>query len=405
MNYAFLGRMIPPSMADGVAKSSRKNMQDAANALQWHIYEGLCQNTDAQIDILNVLVVGSYPQYYKKPFIKREKFSAKYGDNNINIGFCNVKAIKNYFIARGVKKELLAWCEQSTENRFAFMYTLHSGFLSAVKAAKKKYPDLKACAIVADLPNMASLSSKTSFLQRHFAKSCSDSTYAQLDTLDAFVLLTEQMADYLKIKVPYCVMEGIATKPSEEPDFKNLCEIKTVMYTGTLHKRFGILNLVEAFSLIKNDNYRLVLCGVGDAENEIRAAAEKDSRIEFLGQITRDEVLTLQKSATALVNPRQNTEEFTKYSFPSKNLEYLSSGKPLVAYKLDGIPNEYDDYIYYVDDNTIEALAERLIEVCESPAVQIEKHCRDAYDFVQTRKNEREQTKIILDKLKDAGII
>ena len=38
------------------------------------------------------------------------------------------------------------------------------------------------------------------------------------------------------------------------------------------------------------------------------------------------------------VNPRQNNEEFTKYSFPSKTMEYLASGVPVVAYKLDGIP-------------------------------------------------------------------
>lgn len=59
-----------------------------------------------------------------------------------------------------------------------------------------------------------------------------------------------------------------------------------------------------------------MICGIGDSEKAIREAAEKDFRISFLGQLPRSEVLEWQKQATVLVNPRQNNEEFTKYSFP-----------------------------------------------------------------------------------------
>ena len=64
MNYAFLGKMIPEHMMGQVAEYSKNNMQDAANALQWHLYNGLCQNTNNGIHIINVLPVGSFPQYY-----------------------------------------------------------------------------------------------------------------------------------------------------------------------------------------------------------------------------------------------------------------------------------------------------------------------------------------------------
>ena len=164
MNYAFLGRMVPPSMAEEVARRSARNMEDAANALQWHIYDGLCQNTDGNVDILNVLVVGSFPQYYNKPFVKREAFSTHYGQNHVNIGFCNIKLIKNFFIKRNVRRELLAWCKKSPENRFVFMYTLRDPFRAAVEKARKKYPELRSCVIVADLPDMSDLSKKRSFL-------------------------------------------------------------------------------------------------------------------------------------------------------------------------------------------------------------------------------------------------
>ena len=108
-------------------------------------------------------------------------------------------------------------------------------------------------------------------------------------------------------------------------------------------------------------------------------------------------VLILQKQATVLVNPRQNNEEFTKYSFPSKTMEYLASGVPVVAYKLDGIPDEYDEYIRYVPDNSPETLAKVLMEVCELSGEERQGLGEKARKFVLVEKNKVAQTKRILD--------
>jgi len=54
--------------------------------------------------------------------------------------------------------------------------------------------------------------------------------------------------------------------------------------------------------------------------------------------------------ADVLVNPRENNEEYTKYSFPSKNIEYLASGNPVVAYMLDGMGDCYREYIYLLEN-------------------------------------------------------
>ena len=131
----------------------------------------------------------------------------------------------------------------------------------------------------------------------------------------------------------------------------------------------------------------------------ILKAAENDSRIEFLGRLPREEVLRLQMNATVLVNPRQNNEEFTKYSFPSKNIEYLSSGIPVIAYKLDGIPDDYDRYMHYVENNTVEALSEKIMEVCELTLAQRYSYGYEARKYVNENKNEIVQTKKIIEML------
>ena len=155
------------------------------------------------------------------------------------------------------------------------------------------------------------------------------------------------------------------------------------------------MNLVNAFSQIEDPDYRLVICGIGDSERAIMDAAKDDSRISFLGQLPRNEVIEWQKKATVLVNPRQNNEEFTKYSFPSKTMEYLSSGIPVVAYKLDGIPDEYDQYIQYVSDDSIESLKKKLVEVCEMTRKERQELGNIGRNFVLMKKNSTIQVRKI----------
>ena len=96
-----------------------------------------------------------------------------------------------------------------------------------------------------------------------------------------------------------------------------------------MNTKFGIKNLVDAFSLIESNNYRLVLCGTGDAEDYIKEKIATDERIIFVGQVTVEIAREWMQKADILVNPRQNDEEYTKYSFPSKTLEYMLAAKPI----------------------------------------------------------------------------
>lgn len=391
----FCSHMVPHEIREHVYHNSRHSMQDAADALQWHIYNGLCENLKQDIKIINVLPVSSFPQYYKQPFVRASEFSTEYNSGNFNVGFCNVKWLRSYFKRASIHRALKRFLDSSDTPKTLFLYTASEAFLQALEKLKKKY-DLKICVIIADLPDMSNLSSKKSFALKWAEKTYSKKAYARLSLIDHYVLLTKHMADYLKLDKPYCVMEGIATAQQEFSRPVYDCEIKTVFYGGTLHRRFGVLNLLKAFELIDGPDYRLVICGVGDCEEEIRAAAVADSRIRFCGKLPRAEVLKLQSEATVLVNPRQNNEAFAKYSFPSKNLEYLSSGIPFIAYKLDGIPDEYDDYILYVEDDSVSSLAHKITEICEKPGEERQRIGEKARTFVEEQKNQVVQTKKIL---------
>lgn len=393
--YVFLSLMIPKELASEVKHNSSNNMADAANALEHNLMNGFAENLSIPPKIINVLPIGSYPQYYSESFIKASYFQLCNCNSHENVGFCNIKFIRNYFIEKAVYNSLENYCKKKNGNIVICIYSASVSFLSAVEKLKKKFPRLVVCDIIADLPGMTNLSSKKSALLQWYIDYQAKNALKKLECVDCFVFLTKQMASYLHISKPYCVVEGIASE-TKELELREQKE-KFILYTGTLHKKFGVMNLVHAFQQIYSPDYRLVICGIGDSAEAIKNAAEDDIRISFLGQLSRAEVLEWQRKATVLVNPRQNNEEFTKYSFPSKTMEYLSSGIPVIAYKLDGIPDEYDKYLQYVEDDTIDGLKNKLIELCEMPYEQRQKIGNAGRSFVLKEKNSKIQVRKIVD--------
>ena len=152
--------------------------------------------------------------------------------------------------------------------------------------------------------------------------------------------------------------------------------------------------------LLKNENYSLIICGRGDSEEYVKNMATKDRRIQYLGSIPHDEILQLQRTASLLVNPRTPEGIYTKYSFPSKTMEYLASGTPTLLYELPGITKEYYHYCYSLNDQSITALAEKVDEVLSLSIEERTKLGEKAQQFILDTKNATIQCTKILELIK-----
>nr|WP_308632901.1 glycosyltransferase [Massilia norwichensis] len=199
---------------------------------------------------------------------------------------------------------------------------------------------------------------------------------------------------------PWVVVEGIYDEGSRgQTTVPKESAIKTIFYSGSLDERNGVMRLLNAFQMIRREDYRLFICGDGDCKQAIETAAASDRRIVFKGQIPRDEVLGYQRAATLLVNPRTSKGEFTRYSFPSKTMEYLASGVPVLMHRLDGIPEEYYEYSYVPEDLSISALASEIERIVEQPSSQLQQKGASARDFILREKNAAIQCKKIGDMM------
>ena len=401
LDVLFLGRLFPREKEQEIKGKMKTGMQDAANALQWNIIDGFEENDFGTMKIVNYLPVDAYPNGYTDKFIEDFSFSHtdKYNEGDINIRCCNLFGIKRFINIFYFKKHIKKWAKQKTDKqKVLFSYTANSMFLSLARLAKKVNPDIQVACLIADIPEYSTVSVLTGFkkLYHDYEVRKTASLYG---VVDKFILLTEHMAERLGLKAPFIVMEGIATTNEVEFDGQQDYD-KYILYTGLLNKRFGLCNLVDAFSMIDDEKVKLILCGTGDAEDYIAQKQKEDNRIITLGRVDRVKALQLQKGAAILVNPRQNNEDFTKFSFPSKNLEYLSSGTPTVAYKLDGIPDEYDDYIIYPADDSVEALRDELVRLLDMSEDERRVLGETAKSFVCANKCKKSQAKRIIDFLR-----
>lgn len=403
MDIAFLGGVFEKNKINEIMSKSKTAIQFAADALQWNIIEGLDYCNKKPIKIINAYFIGSYPGHYTDLVIKRSKWSHAVDSEDINIGFINIKGIKNIFRAIELAKESRKWAKViNNDKKVIIAYSLNMPSLWAMRQAKKMNPEISSCVIVPDLPNYMNLGNNISIF--YFIAKKIDCLLIKylIRYVDSYVLLTKYMVDALKIsEKPYCIVEGMINIKDEIFDESIIFDIeknrKSILYTGTLNYKYGIGLLLEAFELIEDESIELWICGYGEAEKHIKELAETDSRIKWFGSVSRETAISLQKKATILINPRPAGEEFTKYSFPSKNIEYLASGRPVIAYKLPGIPDEYDEYIYYINGKDPRDMAAKIMEVCEKNEDELSYFGQKAKEFVLINKNNIIQTKKIFD--------
>ena len=377
-----------------ISAKSRVGLSNAANTFQWNLIDGLNEISDKPVDIINVLPVGNFPTSYEQLILKTKKWSYM-GSDNTEIGSINLPVLKQF-----IREKKLKHIIKKTGDKNIIIYSAYLPFLRAVKRLDKSY---NISLIVTDLPEFYDLG-KTSGIRKVLRKANNKFIYKCLKRVNSFVLLTEQMKEPLKVGTrPYVVVEGIANTTQMAINLPQQGK-RIVFYAGTLHYQFGIKTLLDAFGMIDDEKYELWICGSGDAEQEIKKLAAVDKRVKFYGYLTKPEVAQYQSRATVLVNPRTNEGEYTKYSFPSKTMEYLAAGKPVIMHKLDGISDEYDDYLYYIKGTSAEDLKNAIEEACSKTDDELALFGAKASRWVLKEKSPAGQAKKIIRMIENERI-
>ena len=112
------------------------------------------------------------------------------------------------------------------------------------------------------------------------------------------------------------------------------------------------------FSQIGNPSVRLKISGKGSFQKTVEDAVKQDGRITYLGCVPYEEYLSNLKQADVLVNPRNMNLPENENNFPSKIMEYLATGKPIISTRFPGW-EKYNEYITFCE-STVEGLQNAL---------------------------------------------
>lgn len=385
---------------DEIARRSTVHASLADHNLNSNVILGLEECTKESVTLVNNVPISNYPKF-DKIFFTRQNWKHNEGAADINCGFINLPIIKHISRAFTTFRELKKKIKAAKDEPIVVMsYDLHIGISLAIRFAKKRFKHITTCAFLPDIPT-AVVAASNSGAVTPVGKMKAAIKESFIRQFDSYVFITKYMSEVPVVaNKPYAVVEGIFNN-HRPPLAQKTTAQKVVFYSGQLNPAYGMENLLQAFEQIyeQDKTYELWICGGGGLAERISQLSKTCAGVKFFGYVSGEKVRELQAEASVLVNPRQNIGDLTKYSFPSKTMEYLASGRPVVGYKLDGIPTEYDQHIQYVPDNSVEALRDKIMELCELSQEQRDEIGQRARTFILEEKNPKAQCERIVDML------
>lgn len=354
------------------------------------IRNGLVDNATGSVKNLYLPIIAPFPQSSVKFFLSRKVENGRY------IPFFNFTIIKQACISIFVFLYTLIWIiRKPNKKKIVLMSSIQLPFLFGVFILK--IFNIKICSFVPDIPQYQFSYSD----EKYWLKKILIPLYIQLVNklifcINFFVLITKHQKKFFPQK-PFIIVEGFVDKEiCVDSNLLSQSETFNIMYAGALFEKYGIKMLIDAFMLINNTNCRLWLFGGGDMVEYIKLCAVKDDRIIFYGNCTNEEVMAFERKATLLVNPRFSNNEFTRYSFPSKLMEYMSSGTPVLTTRLSGIPDDYHDKMLYLDDETVLGIKEKILYCISLDPHFLINFGKEAQRYVFEKKNNITQISYIL---------
>lgn len=384
-NIIFIASLLSKSRLHDMFAMTGKDPGFAIQKFNRLVVEGFKKNG------INVTVLSSHP------YARGNKMSSVEEENGIiykYLPLINYPIIKHLFQAIYVFFYTFFFGVVNRKNKFIVCDVLCvSSSLAAMFASKIN--GIKTIAIVTDVPNHNWSGEKS------WAGSIN---LWMIKQFDMYVLLTEQMNKVVNPKQkPYVVMEGIVDENV------NICKHnkekeRIVLYAGGVNRLNGVNILVEAFRGLSDKNVYLDIYGSGDYKEELLEICSKNRNIRYKGVKGAEEIFQAEQDAILLANPRPLEGEYIMYSFPSKNMEYMQSGTPLITTPLPCIPNEYSPYLYYFPSHaSVEGYRTAIEEILKLSNETLIEKGMSAQSFVNQTKNNKVQTEKIIIKLFEEG--
>ena len=399
MKLFYFGSVCADEVFNATVKNSKVKPSASAQNFENALIKGFLGN-QVELTVVSAESIATYPKG-NRLILKGRKDILNGGCASDILPAINLPLFKQNGHAQGAKKRLVKWLKsnEGDSEKCVLVYGIYPAVVKSLQKICARY-HCKIFAVITDVPStMFTYTQNKSILKRLFSGSYRKTAIELQDKFDGYIYLTKAMSEEVAPGKPYTVVETIAdTSIFDTVGTPAKSEPPAIMYAGALYKKYGVDLIVDSFEKVKSD-CELWLFGSGDYEEEIKKRAQSNKRIKFFGRVSRQEVLRYEKEASLLLNIRNDEDIYTKYSFPSKMVEYLLSGTPLLTTKLSGIPDEYYDYCYVTTTRDTQKIAEQMDEILHD--ANLAALGDKAKQYVEEHKNSSAQVTHITHFLKE----
>ena len=394
MKYLWIGVCLSDEQREFIIKGGGKIL--SANVSQSALLSGLELNGPC-FDSINGYRLSHYPAFPHK-VIPEFKWSRNGESTDISVGYKNKKYLSHIYKTKALKRAARMWAKKNKgEDVTVFVYSMHSPFMACAKEVKKIIPTAKINLIIPDLPQFMDL--HMSKVKKILKALDWRKIKKYMKSVDKYILYSKHMAEFLALHDgTWTVMEGSFDSSLVVEEIPEKSEDKLpIMYSGVLDTRYGIPELLEAFSSL-DDRFELWFTGTGNAVSLINEYAQKDARIHNFGLLpSRRDLLLKQKEAAMLISTRRPDEKASDYCFPSKLFEYMISGNPVLSCRIGGIPDEYFDYLVEMKSTSPEDIKQAILKVADMSQDERKMLGEKSREFILAEKSNTSQAKKMLD--------
>lgn len=394
LDILYVSTLCSANKNKNLLETNKTNTGQQAYKFNRLITQGLIAHNN-----VNVIALTSLPINRKitKQILFKREYEISDGMRYCYTCFINVMIIRQILLIIDVFRCTLKLLNSKMANIIICDVLSFSALVGCLIGAKIK--KCKVIGIVSDIPTYRVGSLKLKGIKRLIYKVFNITNLFFAQKCDGYVLITEEMNKIVNPqKKPYVVIEGMVD--SNMVNSENLLlkkyKKKVCHYAGGLNKLYGLENLVQAFIELKFPNAELHIYGGGPYANELQNITKHSDLIKFFGYVSNDIIVQEQLKSTLLINPRLTNEEYTKYSFPSKNLEYMASGTPTMTTKLFGMPKEYENYVYIIRDESKDGIKKSLHKILSKTKEELHDKGRLSKEFVLKEKNNISQAQKII---------
>jgi glycosyltransferase involved in cell wall biosynthesis len=174
-----------------------------------------------------------------------------------------------------------------------------------------------------------------------------------------------------------------------------------LLYLGRLEPEKGLRELCAAFSKVVKDHptVKLTIAGWGSLKNELVETYGKDPGITFTGLVVDDVKSHLLSSADVLIIPSTYLE-----ISPLVTLEAFAFGKPVLASRIGGLPEQIEDGKtgWLVEPGSVDALAQAIKSALHNPVhlSQMSRACFQKAEMFTVEEMTRKYENLYQDLLK-----